>query len=107
MNRSSRVIANFKSNSFPSLAWSLQAALIYSIYHKFIFLKKPSCSNGYRKIKKESINLTIKKEGLIMPKCGICGGEAPKQPCITEDGKCDLCGKKVKLAEEENQKKKE
>jgi hypothetical protein len=35
-----------------------------------------------------------------MPKCGICGGEAPKQPCITEEGKCDLCGKKVKLADE-------
>lgn len=35
-----------------------------------------------------------------MPKCGICGGEAPKQPCITEEGKCDLCGKKVKLDEE-------
>ena len=34
-----------------------------------------------------------------MPKCGICGGEAPKQPCITEEGKCDLCGKKVTLAE--------
>lgn len=30
-----------------------------------------------------------------MVKCGICGGEAPKQPCITEDGKCDLCGKEV------------
>lgn len=34
-----------------------------------------------------------------MPKCGICGGEAPKQPCITEDGKCDLCDRKVVLAE--------
>jgi len=34
-----------------------------------------------------------------MPKCGICGGEAPKQPCITEDGKCDLCDRKVALAE--------
>lgn len=36
-----------------------------------------------------------------MPKCGICGGEAPKQPCITEKGECDLCGRKVKLAEED------
>ena len=27
-----------------------------------------------------------------MPKCKICGGEALKQPCITEEGKCDLCG---------------
>lgn len=35
-----------------------------------------------------------------MPKCGICGGEAPKQPSITGEGKCDLCGKKVKLADE-------
>lgn len=35
-----------------------------------------------------------------MPKCGLCGGEAPRLPSITEDGKCDLCGKKAKLAEE-------
>lgn len=41
-----------------------------------------------------------------MVKCGICGGEAPKQPCITEEGNCNLCGKKVKLAEEEEEKKK-
>jgi len=43
-----------------------------------------------------------------MPKCGLCGGDAPKQPCITEDGECDLCGKKAVLAEEkedENKKK--
>ncbi|MGB9927779.1 MAG: hypothetical protein ACPK85_05175 [Methanosarcina sp.] len=38
-----------------------------------------------------------------MVKCGICGGEAPKQPCITEQGACDICGKKVKLAEESQQ----
>jgi phosphoribosylaminoimidazole (AIR) synthetase len=42
-----------------------------------------------------------------MPKCGICGGEAPRQPCITEEGKCDLCGKKVGLAEEEKKEKEE
>ena len=41
-----------------------------------------------------------------MPKCGICGGEAPKQPCITEDGKCDLCGKKVVLAGREKKRRK-
>jgi hypothetical protein len=40
-----------------------------------------------------------------MPECGICGGEAPRQPCITEDGKCDLCGKKVILAEGQEEKK--
>ena len=34
-----------------------------------------------------------------MPKGGICGGEAPRQPCLTEDGKCDLFDKKVMLAE--------
>ncbi len=34
-----------------------------------------------------------------MPKCGLCGGEAPRLPSITEDGKCDLCGKKAKLAD--------
>ena len=41
-----------------------------------------------------------------MVKCGICGGEAPKQPCITEEGNCDLCGKKVALAEEQEKTKK-
>ncbi len=41
-----------------------------------------------------------------MPKCGICGGEAPRQPCITEGSKCDLCKKKVGLAEEGNKEKK-
>ena len=35
-----------------------------------------------------------------MVKCGICGGEAPRQPSITEEGTCDLCGKKVMLVEE-------
>ena len=39
-----------------------------------------------------------------MPKCGICGGAAPKQPCIPEDGRCDLCGRKVVLAEESKEK---
>ncbi len=38
-----------------------------------------------------------------MPKCGLCGGEAPRLPSITEDGKCDLCGKKVKLDESPTQ----
>jgi hypothetical protein len=42
----------------------------------------------------------------VMVKCGICGGEAPKQPCITEDGKCDLCGKEVILKEEAKKDKK-
>ena len=41
-----------------------------------------------------------------MVKCGIYGGEAPKQPCITEDGKCDLCGKEVILKEEAEKDKK-
>jgi len=35
-----------------------------------------------------------------MAKCGLCGGEAPRQPCITTDGRCDLCGKKAVLAED-------
>ena len=41
-----------------------------------------------------------------MPKYGICGGEAPKQPCITEDGKSDLRGREVVLKEEKEDKKK-
>lgn len=40
-----------------------------------------------------------------MPKCGLCGGDAPKQPCITEDDRCDLCGKKAVLAEEQKDEK--
>jgi hypothetical protein len=35
-----------------------------------------------------------------MVKCGICGGEAPRQPCITEEGTCDFCGKEVILVDE-------
>jgi hypothetical protein len=42
-----------------------------------------------------------------MVKCGICGGEAPRQPCITEEKTCDLCGKEVMLVEECIQKKAE
>lgn len=38
-----------------------------------------------------------------MVKCGICGGEAPRQPCITEQGTCNICNKKVKLAEGESE----
>jgi len=30
----------------------------------------------------------------------VCG--APKQPCITEDGKCDLCNREVVLKEEKD-----
>ncbi len=38
-----------------------------------------------------------------MPKCGLCGGEAPRLPSITEEGNCDLCGKKATLADEAKQ----
>jgi len=51
---------------------------------------------------------STRREVIQVPKCGICGGDAPKQPCITEEGKCDLCGKKVVLEEvkqEQTQKK--
>jgi hypothetical protein len=47
------------------------------------------------------------EEVIPMPKCGICGGEAPKQPCIKEDGKCDLCDRKVVLEEEKKKEKKD
>lgn len=42
-----------------------------------------------------------------MPKCGIYGGEASRQTCITEDGRCDLYGRKGVLVEEETKEKKE
>ena len=35
-----------------------------------------------------------------MVNCGICGGEAPQQPEIREDGNCSLCGKNVVLKED-------
>jgi hypothetical protein len=35
-----------------------------------------------------------------MVKCGICGGEASRQPGITDKGTCDICGKKVMLTED-------
>jgi hypothetical protein len=41
-----------------------------------------------------------------MPKCGICGGDAPKQRCITEDGECDLGGEKVGLVDEKKEEEK-
>jgi hypothetical protein len=34
-----------------------------------------------------------------MPKCGLCGGDAPRLPSITEEGTCDMCGKKAHLAD--------
>ncbi len=40
-----------------------------------------------------------------MVKCGICGGEAPKRPSVTDEGKCDQCGKKLDVAKEEKEKK--
>jgi phosphoribosylaminoimidazole (AIR) synthetase len=46
-----------------------------------------------------------RKEVTSMVKCGICGGEAPRQPGITDEGTCDLCGKKVMLADDCLQKK--
>jgi DNA-directed RNA polymerase subunit RPC12/RpoP len=35
-----------------------------------------------------------------MPTCGICGGEAPKQPEVTDDGRCDLCQRRIILEED-------
>ena len=35
----------------------------------------------------------------IMPKCGICGKDVPEQPKITAEGKCSVCGTKLKPAE--------
>lgn len=32
--------------------------------------------------------------------CAHCGGDAPRKPSITEDGKCDLCQKPVIRAED-------
>ncbi|ROQ90138.1 hypothetical protein EDC27_2750 [Desulfosoma caldarium] len=42
-----------------------------------------------------------------MPHCGLCGAEAPPQPCVTEKGQCDLWGRKAVLAEDKNKEKTE
>ncbi|WP_268921604.1 hypothetical protein [Methanolobus halotolerans] len=39
-----------------------------------------------------------------MVKCGICGGDVPQQPRVTDEGKCDQCGKQLELAESEKSK---
>jgi hypothetical protein len=31
-------------------------------------------------------------------KCGLCGKEVDKQPMITAEGKCSVCGAKLKPA---------
>jgi hypothetical protein len=31
-------------------------------------------------------------------KCGLCGKEVDKQPMITSEGKCSVCGAKLKPA---------
>ncbi len=35
-----------------------------------------------------------------MPACGICGGDAPRQPEVTEDGRCDQCQRRIVLEED-------
>ena len=32
-----------------------------------------------------------------MAKCGVCGMDTDKNPCITEDGKCTLCNQKLDM----------
>lgn len=32
-----------------------------------------------------------------MEKCGICKGDVERQPHVTKDGKCDICGEKLAL----------
>jgi DNA-directed RNA polymerase subunit RPC12/RpoP len=33
-----------------------------------------------------------------MVKCGLCGKDVPEQPKITAEGKCSVCGAKLKPA---------
>ena len=33
-----------------------------------------------------------------MVKCGLCGAEVGEQPKITSEGKCSVCGAKLKPA---------
>jgi DNA-directed RNA polymerase subunit RPC12/RpoP len=33
-----------------------------------------------------------------MVKCGLCGADVPQQPKITKEGKCSVCGAKLKPA---------
>ncbi len=36
--------------------------------------------------------------GEFKMKCGLCGKEVAKQPMITAEGKCSVCGAKLKPA---------
>ncbi|MCF8031117.1 MAG: hypothetical protein K9K39_09495 [Desulfohalobiaceae bacterium] len=36
----------------------------------------------------------------MMWKCGLCGGEAPRQPKIDEEGPCELCNRVIVLREQ-------
>jgi len=33
-----------------------------------------------------------------MPKCGLCKADVKEHPKITEEGKCSVCGAKLKVA---------
>jgi hypothetical protein len=45
-----------------------------------------------------------KTGGKYMEKCGVCGGDVPKQPSIAKDGTCDACHKKLVPEEEKRSK---
>jgi DNA-directed RNA polymerase subunit RPC12/RpoP len=43
--------------------------------------------------------MLVLEEDKDKTKCGLCGGEAPRQPQITEEGGCEFCGRKIVLRE--------
>jgi DNA-directed RNA polymerase subunit RPC12/RpoP len=42
--------------------------------------------------------ITVQKEEVKWLKCGLCGKEVNEQPKITAEGKCSVCGAKLKPA---------
>jgi hypothetical protein len=43
--------------------------------------------------------MIVLEEDKDKTKCGLCGGEAPRQPAINEDGSCEFCGRGIVLRE--------
>jgi DNA-directed RNA polymerase subunit RPC12/RpoP len=43
--------------------------------------------------------MIVLEEDKDKTKCGLCGGEAPRQPAINDDGSCEFCGRKIVLRE--------
>lgn len=78
-------------------------------FHKSFLITYPklniTCALSRIKHKREHTLTELNGGEKQMVKCGICGGDVPRQPHVTDDGKCDQCNKKLEMAESEKSKK--